>query len=116
MNLYDRIYCRRGDVENRIKELKEAMGLGRTSCSRFWANQFRVLMVVAAYALIQEVRGAAKGTKFARAQAWQIRELLFKLGAWMRKTVRRLVVHAPRDYAYLKEWRQIARALQVPAT
>jgi hypothetical protein len=39
--LYEKVYCQRGEIENRIKEL-HAMEIDRTSCSRFWANQFRV--------------------------------------------------------------------------
>ena len=42
------IYRQRGDVENRYKELKDSLGLGRTSCSRFLANQFRVLLTAIA--------------------------------------------------------------------
>jgi hypothetical protein len=32
------------------------MELGRTSCTGFWANQFRVWMTAAAYVLMQELR------------------------------------------------------------
>src|SRR5882762_9663322 len=42
--LYEEVYCQRGDLENRIKELHYGMEIGRTSCTSFWANQFRVLM------------------------------------------------------------------------
>jgi len=42
----------RGEIENRIKEL-HALEIDRTSCSRFWANQFRVLLTAAAYVLMQ---------------------------------------------------------------
>ena len=41
--LYERIYCARGDIENRIKELLDGLQIDRTSCCRFWANQLRVL-------------------------------------------------------------------------
>ena len=41
--LYKRLYCPRGDAENRIKELKGGLQMDRTSCSRFQANQFRLL-------------------------------------------------------------------------
>src|SRR3989449_25731 len=54
--LYERVYCARGDIENRIKELHEGLQIGRTSCSRFWANQLRVLLTAAAYVLMQELR------------------------------------------------------------
>ena len=51
--LYETVYGGRGDVENRIKELRH--GLDRTSCCRFWANQLRVLLTAAAYVLMQEL-------------------------------------------------------------
>src|SRR5437016_8969141 len=41
--IYEQIYCQRGDVENRLKELHHGLEMDRTSCSRFLANQFRVL-------------------------------------------------------------------------
>jgi Transposase DDE domain group 1 len=54
--VFEQVYAPRGDVENRIKELHNDLQIGRTSCSRFWANQFRVLLTAAAYVLLQEVR------------------------------------------------------------
>jgi hypothetical protein len=53
--LYEKVYCQRGDIENRIKEL-QALHIDRTSCTRFWSNQFRVLLTAAAYVLMQELR------------------------------------------------------------
>ena len=50
--LYEKVYCARGDAENRIKELK-ALQLDRTSCQAFSANQLRVLLTAAAYVLMQ---------------------------------------------------------------
>src|ERR1700746_2963288 len=46
--IYEQVYCQRGDIENRIKELHD-LEIDRTSCSSFWANQFRVLLTAAAY-------------------------------------------------------------------
>ena len=63
--LYERIYCARGDVENRIKELKVGLQIDRTSCSRFFANQFRALLTAAAYVLMQELRLKARYTRCA---------------------------------------------------
>jgi hypothetical protein len=56
------IYRARGDVENRIKELKAGLALDRLSCSRFLGNQFRLLLTLAAYILVQTLRGHAAGT------------------------------------------------------
>ena len=61
------LYCQRGDVENRLKELHHGLEMDRTSCSRFLANQFRVLLTLAAYILFQELRCCAAGTACADA-------------------------------------------------
>lgn len=74
--IYERIYCERGDVENRIKELHHGLEIGRTSCSNFWANQLRVLLTAAAYVLMQELRLRAARTSCARAQVQTLRERL----------------------------------------
>lgn len=95
--IYEEVYCQRANIENRIKELK-ALDVDRTSCTRFWANQLRVLMTAAAYVLMQEVRLAATLTAMARAQVWTLRERLIKLGARVVCSVRRLVVHLPESF------------------
>jgi hypothetical protein len=88
-------YCQRGDVENRLKELHDGLALGRTSCSRFWANQFRVVLTAAVYVLFQELRRQAQGTDCATAQVSTLRERLLKPAVWVERSVRRLVVHLP---------------------
>ena len=109
--VYERAYCPRGEVENRIKELKLGMEVGRTSCSRFLANQFRVLLTAAAYVLMQELRLRAARTACARSQVWSLRDQLIKLGAHVVVSVRRIVVHLPESYPFLDAWNQIAFAL-----
>ncbi len=109
--IYERIYCARGDLENRIKELHHGVEIDRTSCSRFWANQLRVLLSAAAYVLFQEVRRAAAGTDLARAQVWTLREQLLKLGAHVVVSVRRIVLHLPASFPFLDTWRRVAFAL-----
>jgi len=109
--IYERIYCGRGEIENRIKELKDGLEIDRTSCTSFWANQFRVLLTAAAYMLMQEIRFAAKGTSCARAQVATLRERLLKLGAWVKVSVRRTVLHLPQAYPWLSDWTAVARAL-----
>ena len=101
-------YCQRGEVENRIKELQDGMHIGRTSCSRFWANQFRVLLTAAAYALMQELRLWARRTRFARAQVETLRIGLLKIGARVEVSVRRIVLHLPRAFAFLDVWERVA--------
>jgi hypothetical protein len=108
--LYEQVYCQRGEIENRIKELHD-LEIGRTSCSRFWANQFRVLLTAAAYVLMQELRLRAAGTNCARAQVWMLRERLLKLGARVLVSVRRVVVHLPDAFPFLPAFRKVALAL-----
>lgn len=109
--IYEKVYCPRGDVENRIKELKDGLEIDRTSCSSFKANQFRVLMTAAAYVLMQELRLQARRTGCARAQVNTLRLRLLKLGAWIESSVRRIVLHLPMRTPYADEWRRIARSI-----
>jgi hypothetical protein len=108
--IYEQIYCHRGEVENRIKELHD-LQIDRTSCSDFWANQLRVLLTAAAYVLMQELRLRARGTNCARVQVWTLRERLLKLGARVLVSVRRMVVQLPVSFPFLPAFRRIALAL-----
>lgn len=109
--VYERVYCARGDIENRIKELHDGLQIDRTSCCRFWANQFRVLLTAAAYVLMQELRLRAARTACARVQVTWLRERLLKLGVHVVVSVRRIVLHLPTATPDLQAWRQIALAL-----
>jgi hypothetical protein len=109
--IYEHVYCGRGEVENRIKELKYGLEIDRTSCSRFMANQFRVLLAVAAYILLQELRFHAGSTSSARAQIWTLRDRLLKIGARIASSTRRLVLHMPKTFPFKAEWTRIACAL-----
>jgi hypothetical protein len=109
--LYEDIYCQRAHIELRIKELHHGLEIDRTSCTRFWANQFRVLLTAAAYALMQELRACAAGTGCERAQTWTLRERLLKLGVWVSASVRRIVLHLPHSAPWRLDWCRIARRL-----
>lgn len=109
--IYERIYCQRGEIENRIKELHLGLQIDRTSCSRFLANQLRVLLTAAAFVLLQDLRRRAAGTRFARAQVWTLREQLLKLGARVVVSARRIVLHLPQAFPFLIPWRRVAFAL-----
>lgn len=110
------IYTDRGDSENRIKELKNDLAMDRTSCSRFLANQLRVLLTAAAYVLMQELRLRARHTDCARAQVGTLRLRLLKLAAWIEVSVRRIVLHLPRRFPARRAWLRIAtRVGAIPA-
>ena len=89
--LYDKLYCARGDMENRIKENPLDMFGDRTSCQHWWPNQFRLLLASLAYTLIEAIRRIAlKGTELANAYVGTIRLKLFKIGAVILKNTRRI--------------------------
>ena len=108
--VYEQVYCQRGDIENRIKELHEGLQIDRTSCCGFWANQLRVLLTAAAYVLMQELRLRAARTDCARAQVWTLRERLLKLGVRVVGSVRRVVLHLPVSFPSLPTFRKVALA------
>jgi DDE family transposase len=105
------IYCGRGDMENRIKELKDGLSVDRTSCSRFLANQFRLLLSAAAYGLFQTLQTHARGTALADAQVSTLRDRLLKVAVWVERSVRRIVLHLPQHFPWLAPWRQLAAAV-----
>lgn len=92
-HLYDAVYCQRGEMENRLKEQQLGLFADRTSCRHWWPNQFHLLQASLAYALMQGIRriGLA-GTELARAQCTTIRLKLFKIGATILRSVRRIRV------------------------
>ena len=106
--IYERVYCGRGEIENRIKELHHGLEIDRTSCSRFLANQFRVLLTAAAYVLFQELRRRAQRTSCARAQVSTLRERLLKIGTQLVVSVRRVVLHLPDSFPLIDVWKQVA--------
>jgi hypothetical protein len=105
--IYQRIYCARGELENRLKELFD-VALDRTSCTRFRANQLRVTLAAAAYALLQELRQAARGTAWARAQVATLRLELLKIGVLVVASVRRLRLRLPAAFPFREGWCRIA--------
>ncbi|MGH3849261.1 MAG: IS1380 family transposase [Pseudonocardiaceae bacterium] len=113
--VYEDFYCRRGEIENRIKELHHGLEIDRTSCSRFLANQLRVLLTAAAYVLMQELRLRAARTKLARAQVSTLRDAVLKIGARVTTSVRRIVLHLPVSFPYAHAWGLIARSLGASA-
>lgn len=95
--LYESVYCDRGRMENFIKDHKVALKSGRTSCHRFIANSFRLLLHSAAYMILHALRETVlAGTDFATAQFDTIRLRLLKIGAEVRemKTKLRFILPA----------------------
>lgn len=89
--LYDRLYCARGDMENRIKDQQLGLFAHRTSSHHWWNNQFRQLLSALAYVLMEGMRRLAlTGTTIARASPQTIRLTLLKIGAVIIRNTRRI--------------------------
>ena len=99
--IYDGRYVGRADMENRIKEQQLSLFADRTSCHKFLANQFRLLLASAAYVLIEYLRRIGlEGTELANAQVTTIRLKLFKVAARITTSVRRVVLYLSSAYPY----------------
>lgn len=113
--LYERVYCARGEMENRIKEAQLGLFADRTSCQYFAANQFRLLLSSLAYILTERLRALAlAGTEFARLQATTLRAKLLKIGAVIVRNTRRVRVMLSSAFPYQALYLAAARALDSP--
>jgi hypothetical protein len=91
--LYEKVYCARGEMENRIKEQQLSLFADRTSAATIRANQVRLWFSSFAYILMQALRRLAlKGTEMEKAQCQTIRLRLLKIGAQVKITVRKIWV------------------------
>ena len=91
--LYEKVYCARGDMENRIKECQLDLYADRTSTATMRANQLRLWFASMAYVLLCALRRIGlPHTPFAKATCGTIRLKLLKIGALVRVSVRRIKV------------------------
>jgi hypothetical protein len=112
--LYEKIYCARGDMENRIKEQQLGLFADRTSCHCWWPNQFRLLLSSLAYVLIEAIRRLGlRGTELARAQVNTIRLKLLKIGAVMSRNTRRIRIHLASGCPHQRTFLLVARRLAI---
>ena len=89
--LYEKIYCARGEMENRIKECQLHLFADRTSTATMAANQLRLWFASMAYVLVESIRRVAlAATELATATCGTIRSKLFKIGALVTISVRRV--------------------------
>jgi hypothetical protein len=108
-NVYE-IYRERGDCENRIKELKHDLAMDRTSCTRFLANQFRVLLTAAAFVLFQQLRLRFARTAHDRPTTGTMRLRLLKIAVRVERSARRVVMHFAASHVWAKTWLLLARS------
>ena len=106
--LYETIYCARGEMENRIKEQQLGLFADRTSAAEFRSNQIRLYFSSIGYCVLEALRrlGLA-GTKMARAQCTTIRLRLLKIGARIRITARKVWISLATGYPWAGEFGQV---------
>ena len=99
-DLYEKFYCARGEMENRIKE-QMCLFADRLSTDEMKGNQLRLYFSALAYTLVEALRRLAlKGTDWAQAQVDTIRRKLFKIGAIVRISVRRILLQISSTYPW----------------
>jgi hypothetical protein len=115
--LYEDFYCARGDMENRIKEQQLGLFADRTSTAWMRSNQLRLYFSSFAYILIHTLRRLGlQGTELAQAQCNTIRLKLFKIGAQIQVTVRKVWISFSESYPYLSLFQKVfARLQQMPS-
>ena len=103
--LYERVYCARGEMENRIKECQLDLFADRTSTATLRANQLRLWFASMAYVLLCALRriGLAH-TQFAEATCGTLRLALLKIGALVTKSVRRIKVAMTSAHPWQHQW------------
>lgn len=113
--IYD-AYCRRGQCENNIKDLKNALQADRLSCSSYTANFLRLLLHSAAYRLMFELRTRAheQSESLGRAQFDTLRLRILKVGVLVKRSVRRIHLRLPRAFPLAHVFRAIAAGLDPP--
>ena len=111
--LYQQTYCQRGEMENRIKEQQMGLFADRTSCSRFTANCFRLLLSSLAYVLMETLRRThLAGTELEKAQVPTLRLKLLKIGVLVQTSVRRIVLHFSSAFPLQK----LVTSILIPST
>jgi hypothetical protein len=110
--LYEKLYCARGEMENRIKECQLDLFADRTSTHTMRANQLRLWLSSMAYVLISALRRIALATtRFADATCGTIRLKLLKIGAQVRISVRRIKFSMASAFPYTDVFRTACAAL-----
>lgn len=106
--LYEQEYCARGEMENRIKEQQLYLFADCLCCETMRANQLRLYLSTIAYVLMRSFREfALAGTEMSQAQCSTIREKLFKIGAVVRVSVRRVVLSMSQAYPWVELFTQV---------
>jgi Transposase DDE domain group 1 len=115
--LYEDIYCARGEMENRIKECQMDLFADRTSTATMKANQLRLWFASMAYVLVESLRRIAlRSTELAQASCGTIRRKLFKIGALVTISIRRVKFAMASGCPYQATFATAQQALTAPDT
>ena len=115
-DLYENIYCARGNMENRIKECQLDLFADRTSAATMRANQLRLWLASFAYVLLCALRRIGfAGTAFADATCGTLRLKLLKIGALVRISVRRIKFAMATACPNAQDWGRAAIRLNAAA-
>jgi hypothetical protein len=110
--LYEKLYCARGEMENRIKEQQLYLFADRTSTHTLRANQLRLWFSSVAYTILTALRRVGlAGTQFTNAQCHTIRLKLLKIGARIKSSTRRILISLASGYPYQQEFHTIVQNL-----
>ena len=110
--VYEKLYCARGEMENRIKEQQLGLFADRTSTATMRANQLRLYFSSVAYVLMCALRRALRGTEMQKAQVGTIRQRLLKIGAVVRVSVRRVFIQMAAGFPNEKVFRAVLANLR----
>lgn len=112
--LYEKDYCARGEMENRIKEQQLYLFADRTSTATIRANQLRLYFSSIAYMLMNALRNLGlKGTEMSKSQCHSIRLKLLKIGAQIRITVRKVWISLSEGYPYADLFKRVYKNLRI---
>lgn len=110
---WDFYVCRGETCENRIKEFKNMCFSGRLSCNSFWANGFRLFLSAIVYEVFGELKRMIAKTRHDEAKKWQVDNLrlfLLKVGATVKRRVRKVTIRFSRAFAQQELFRELMLA------
>mgnify|MGYP001485709767 CR=1 FL=1 len=112
-DLYEKLYCGRGEMENKIKEQQLFLFADRTSSNTMRANQLRLYFSSLAYVILNQLRiSCLKGSELEKANCNTIRLKLLKIGGLIILSVRRIVISLCQSYPYKELYNKIVGKIQ----
>ena len=111
-SLYEQVYCARGEMENRIKEIQLDLFADRTSCHEWWPNQLRLLFSSCAYVLVHTLRAKClSGTRWAKSTIGTLRLKFLKIAAIVIQNTRRVRFLFNSHYVYQNDFKTLVHSL-----